>query len=117
MRKVLVEFQIPDDCEDSIIESLIIGKKWCIVEDRDLDSEGYPTEYALEKVKIMAEPVDYIRSIWWMPDWGFILSDTELVLHTGGWSGNEDIIEALRLNPFWLKLSSEYRGGHYYFKL
>ena len=39
--------------------------------------------------------------------------------HTWGWSGNEDIINALRDNPiffalYWLKT---HRGGHYYFRV
>ena len=39
--------------------------------------------------------------------------------HTWGWSGNEDIIQALRENQmffaiYWLKTL---RGGHYYFKV
>ncbi len=39
--------------------------------------------------------------------------------HTGGWSGNEDVIEALRRNlcfwPFFWEKST--RGGHFYFKI
>ena len=39
--------------------------------------------------------------------------------HTGGWSGNEDVIDALRRNVFfwacfWQKST---RGGHYYFEI
>ena len=42
-----------------------------------------------------------------------------LELHTGGWSGNEDIIDAMQRNiyfwtRFWLKTE---RGGHYYFRI
>lgn len=41
------------------------------------------------------------------------------VYHTGGWSGNEDVIAALRRNflfwsMFWEKST---KGGHYYFKI
>ena len=41
------------------------------------------------------------------------------VYHTGGWSGNEDVIESLRRNflfwsMYWQKTT---RGGHYYFKI
>ena len=37
-------------------------------------------------------------------------------LHTGGWSGNEEIMSALRSSMFWILywMKSE-RGGHYYF--
>lgn len=39
--------------------------------------------------------------------------------HTGGWSGNEDVIDALHHNVlfwsmFWEKST---KGGHYYFKI
>jgi hypothetical protein len=42
-----------------------------------------------------------------------------LELHTGGWSGNEDIIEALQNHKlFWMMWwwKTE-RGGHYYFEV
>ena len=42
-----------------------------------------------------------------------------LELHTGGWSGNEDIIDALENNKlfwlmYWWKIE---KGGHYYFEI
>ena len=41
------------------------------------------------------------------------------VYHTGGWSGNEDVISALHSNiQFWLTFwEKSTRGGYYYFKL
>ena len=41
-----------------------------------------------------------------------------LELHTGGWSGNEEIIDALGRNKmFWmLYWQKSERGGHYWFK-
>lgn len=67
--------------------------------------------------------LDFVEGIWWMPDWGFQKEEMpegwSLELHTGGWSGNEQIIQALQRNfMFWAMcwLKSE-RGGHYYFKV
>lgn len=38
--------------------------------------------------------------------------------HTGGWSGNEDIIEVLQNSVLWWMFLERYdRGGHYYFRL
>jgi len=41
------------------------------------------------------------------------------IYHTGGWSGNEDVIRALMSNgPFWsLFWYKSERGGHFYFKI
>jgi len=94
-----------------------------------LDSEGYPTEELLgwikqyDVLKEGLEPLlEVIEESWWMPDWGIVRKRQydgyfSYELHTGGWSGNEDIISALRTNMFffiWWRKS--YAGGHYYFK-
>ena len=94
----------------------------------------YPTEKELAVLSgwdwhDIAGLLDEIRRLWWMPDWGFVepyrskgilgKSAVKFQLHTGGWSGNEDIIDALMENMFfwtfyWQK--SEY-GGHYWFEV
>jgi len=82
-----------------------------------VNNDEYPTEKELEIVKewdILKNGVggllEHIESIWWCPDWGFKLSGKRvfrLELHTGGWSGNEDIIEALKSNNlFWVMFNS-----------
>ena len=91
--------------------------------------EEYPSDRDLEIIEhwdVMKCGVDglleYIKNIWWLPDWGFKLIGKKILwleLHTGGWSGNEDIIEALKKNEYfwaiyWIK---SLRGGHYYFKI
>jgi hypothetical protein len=55
----------------------------------------------------------------WMYQDRFILTRRRLYLSTGGWSGNEDLIDALQHNHmFWATcwLRSE-RGGHHVFDL
>ena len=89
----------------------------------------YPTDEQLLKVKnwdTLTEGVkplvQYIESLWWEPDWGFILRKAyrqarKLELHTGGWSGNESIIASLMSNvSFWnLYWEKSTVGGHYWF--
>jgi hypothetical protein len=107
------------------------------------DDDGYPTEQELERIRSWAkdsaaakEPLqftalmDYLRGIWWMPTWGFHgpheakdeFFDTNIrryQLSTGGWSGNEDLIEALQQNFFFWSFcwQSSRRGGHYVFEI
>ena len=89
----------------------------------------YPSEKELKTIKewdVLKKPVadllEFIKSIWWTPDWGFKLKGKEVLrleLHTGGWSGNEDIIRALQDNLMFFTLywQKTYRGGHYYFEI
>ncbi len=88
----------------------------------------YPSEDVLqeiEKFSLTERKVEDLLEIVkeaWNDIGNFVLigkSKKRLELHTGGWSGNEDIINALRNNRlffpiYWYK--SE-RGGHYYFKI
>ena len=85
----------------------------------------YPTEKELIKV-ITWEPndwdfmsfMDFIKSIWWMVDWGFKQKGRIFWLSTGGWSGNEEIIDTMQKNEnlFWTVCwQSSKRGGHYRF--
>jgi len=92
----------------------------------------YPTEEELKTIREwdmvgiaaldMLRFLDYIKDLWWMPDWGFHLKGKRVLrleLHTGGWSGNEDIIEALQSNfMFWaMYWQQSRRGGHYKFRM
>lgn len=104
-----------------------------------MSDNEYPTDAQLKKVqdweiasttdRSIAQLIEYIESIWWAPDWGFKLyrgRDSlfgkrrvmKLQLHTGGWSGNEDIIRALETTfLFWsLFWEKSIRGGHYWFE-
>lgn len=88
------------------------------------DKDGYPTEEELSTIKnwdILKDGfdglVDFIISIWWMSGWGVKVAKNKLWLHTGGWSGNEDIIATLQETMFWtMAWQKSERGGHYYFE-
>lgn len=89
-------------------------------------TDEYPDEADLERIKQwdysdIRGLLDFIQSIWWMPDWGFQLKGKKVLrlsLHTGGWSGNESLIEAFQNNYVAWSLGWEktLRGGHFYFK-
>jgi len=93
-----------------------------------LDHEGYPTDEYLKyiatwnpEVSTIEEFLKLLESAWWMADWGFVRNGNELELHTGGWSGNESIIESIKRNLRLTHFSMTYEmwktGGHYYFKI
>jgi|SRR3990167_5430970 len=99
--------------------------------------DGYPTPEELKAIKtwssedIIKKPgelVEFLKSIWWQSGWGFsykkgrnnLFHKTvwKLELHTGGWSGNEDIIDTLRHTYFWFFYwQKSIRGGHYWFEI
>lgn len=94
------------------------------------ESDEYPDEETLKVIKkfdVFKQPVsellELLRENWHFADEGyFVLKGKKvqkLELHTGGWSGNEDIIGALRDNEmfFMLYWQKSERGGHYYFKI
>lgn len=88
-----------------------------------MDEHGYPTKEELEKIKNwdyrdFGRLMEYVESLWkyggnFWEEFGNTYS-----ISTGGWSGNEDIIEALGSNTiFWLlHWQQSSRGGHYIFK-
>lgn len=75
-------------------------------------AEGYPTEAALDKIRAWGFRSDhviedslalmeFVRTLWWHPTL-FTIGHNSWVVHTGGWSGNESLIEALQDNAvFW----------------
>lgn len=90
--------------------------------------DGYPTKEALKRIKNwdwlkhhnLIEFLDFIKSLWQWED-RFVLRGKQvlkLYLSTGGWSGNESIIDALHNNFFWTAFwEKSIRGGHYWFKI
>ena len=91
-------------------------------------SNEYPRESELETIEnwdLIGKPVmdllDYVRNLW-KYDERFVLTGKKvlrLYLSTGGWSGNEDIIDALHQNSlFWSMYWEKSRaGGHYLFRI
>jgi hypothetical protein len=105
--------------------------------------EQYPTDDFLLWIRTYRDYenmdvwFDRIHDAWWMPDWGWhekdgkdvIMRDIdgnkviyhirEYKISTGGWSGNEDIIDAMQSNiTAWHKCFFIHRvGGHYVLKV
>ena len=95
-----------------------------------LDSDGYPTEDALDRIgtwpakdgwqRLMA----FVKDLWNYADIGFWTEEetddefredkaTRYRLATGGWSGNEEIVTALRCNTIFHMMHwwGSLRGG------
>lgn len=88
------------------------------------DRHGYPTEDTCQTIKVWpVEDVDgfvqFVIESW--HDTGRIWHDDNNDLHmaTGGWSGNESIIQAMQENYIlWGRLwKSSHRGGKFVFEL
>jgi len=86
--------------------------------------DGYPTDAELERLRTW--PMDdargwleYARSLWWNQAWGWTTLDAEV--HTGGWSGNEEIIATMQAAQHGLLWHQVWRvtrrGGHYVFEV
>lgn len=110
------------------------GKARGTVSHPTYDSDGYPTDDTLEAIEQTADPAAalYYLAAAWQSFYGsvcFTLSPSEadivdrdggkyLRLSTGGWSGNESLIEAYRHNRIaWMmtwQLSA--RGGLFIFR-
>ena len=77
---------------------------------------NYIKNFDLTKHSIK-ELLDFVEPLWNYPD-RFVRHYHSMYLSTGGWSGNEDIVDALHHNfifwsMYWYKSQ---RGGHYWFK-
>lgn len=97
-----------------------------------LDKDGYPTNHFLIFVKefplydlenMVSTPLkllfSMIEDIWHHRYHGWSKSESKLYISTCGWSGNEAIIDALKMNQhIWHHIFvSEHRGGHYEFDM
>ena len=96
------------------------------------DIHGYPTAEEIEELKNCCghlgddkrtdldidKLIEHLQKIWWMPEYGIERKGKRLVLHTCGWSGNEEIISVLEHSLFWVLFwKKSVRGGHYYFEI
>lgn len=98
--------------------------------------DGYPTDEELTRIREWKpEPwndwrpaFEFIRGCWWASAWGWhelpmTNEDGEAIIHyaisTGGWSGNEEIIDAMRDNFLLWSLNwiNHRRGGHFVFEV
>lgn len=86
------------------------------------DKDGYPTEETLIEIRDWPHKdkhgwFEYAAKAWYWPD--MFKRDGDLYkVSTGGWSGNESVINAMQDNKLlWILtwVSSE-RGGHYVFE-
>ncbi len=87
----------------------------------------YPDESDLQKIKewdAIKDPFGLIEFVKAVSNYDAVRIRGKKVwqveFHTGGWSGNEDIINALHENKhlFWaIYWQKSVRGGHYYFKI
>ena len=84
--------------------------------------DEYPTDEELEAIRLYegdaAGMFELLKPIW---HWGIRdewIDGSRLFLATGGWSGNESIIEALKGNfVFWMmNWYQSRRGGAYWFR-
>lgn len=99
-----------------------------MTDDIEAADDVYPTETELESIEKwpigssadITALLDVVRAMWWCRENGVVRSAENIwELHTWGWSGNEDIIEALQKNLiFWgVAWVSSRRGGHYEFEV
>lgn len=84
----------------------------------------YPHETDIEKIKSwdyrdLTGLLTFVESIWAYAEWGWRRRGRTYRVSTAGWSGNEEIIGALKENfMFWsVCWQSSRRGGHYVFKV
>jgi len=95
-----------------------------------LDENCYPDERDLERIKSYSLMEGSIEELLQLivdnsnysgagPCQSTVRRGQYFEYHTFGWSGNEDVIDAVRSNfMFWaLAWVCSYRGGHYYFDL
>lgn len=96
-----------------------------------VNSEGYPTEAWLKAIRDyhpsvmpIAEFVELLRDSWNYDERGFNMErlpsgEMKLELHTSGWSGNEDMIAAIKSNYHLtnnvMKFYKWKTGGHFEF--
>lgn len=94
-----------------------------------LDSDNYPDEKSLEEIKGWDLLTRGIEGLLDLIEENTNWADRQIersgknviryVYHTGGWSGNEDVIHAMQHNFLFWSLSwvKSTVGGHYYFKI
>lgn len=94
-----------------------------------LDQQNYPDPKSLKQIEkwdVLKQGVpdllDLIKENTNWFDWSISIKGKKVIrfeYHTGGWSGNEDVIDALRRNILFFRLfwQKSERGGHHYFRI
>jgi hypothetical protein len=95
-----------------------------------MDKYGYPEEAELERIRTwlweygFTGLMDIVHEMWYHADFGYWTETkgdeyTTYKIATAGWSGNEDIIGALKDNyMFWITCwQMSKRGGYYEFRV
>lgn len=107
-----------------------------LLKEDGLDEDGYPSEAALEIIRIwpcdgdVRKWFEFINSIWHLRSWGWHEGEQlheyepgkkvyRYDISTAGWSGNESIIREMQSNSMMWHLHwvQSRRGGHYIFEL
>lgn len=88
-----------------------------------MDADGYPDDAELARIKDwpttdLRGAFEFVRSLWRYPDY-FSSEGRAYSISTGGWSGNESVINAMQDNlMLWtLCWQESKRGGHYKFEV
>lgn len=87
----------------------------------------YPSDADLDRLRAwdLADPIGFLKAaqaLWWIPDRHWpdeVVAGATFEVHTGGWSGNELVIEAMQAahgGLLWHYVWEQTRrGGHYTF--
>ena len=128
-------YGVEEDKPEDDTEQVAPADAYTLLPDVLLDDEGYPTTEWLQYIKSYKPDeslplLTFVEMVlvdgWYMSDWGFKLhkkykGKRKLELHTGGWSGNEETIAAIKSNMWLTHFQMRYvmwkTGGHYYFEL
>lgn len=88
-----------------------------------MDADGYPTDEELERIETWGPNdlegwFEFIHSNWIYPSY-FGKAGNLYEISTGGWSGHEEIINAMEKNYVCWSLTWQQarRGGHFLFEI
>ena len=93
-----------------------------------MTSDGYPEEHELKYIReydlVKSDPrtlLEYMKGMWRWKEY-FVIKKTGkglwVEIHTGGWSGHEEMIAALEKTLFFsLFWTMSKAGGHHYFRV
>jgi hypothetical protein len=113
--------QPPEESLTAAEENLMVLAEDCMDDDYPSDEFlDYLAEIQVTTIAMARTVLKTVISLWRWPHLAsHDINADEYILHTGGWSGHESIINALQKNElFWfLCWKSSHRGGHYVFDL